>query len=109
MARNMRSVWACDQAKMSRMVVSFLSFRLVAIELLNEMHELGGHVDRMSARMSNSMSLVYLVVLVINTYVLLFSNIPFLYRIMIIVFSFALLLLTSLALQGLERIEPPRA
>lgn len=62
----------------------------------------------MSAKMSNSMSLVYLVVLVVNTYVLLFSGIPFLYKIAIIVFSFALLLLTSLALQSLERIEPPR-
>jgi hypothetical protein len=54
------------------------------------------------------MSLVYIVVLVVNTYVLLFSSIPFLYRIIIIVFSFALLILTSLALQSLERIEAPK-
>ena len=62
----------------------------------------------MSVKMSNPMSLVYIVVLVVNTYVLLFSNIPFPYRIIIIVFSFALLILTSLALQSLERIAPPK-
>ena len=62
----------------------------------------------MSVKMSNTMSLVYLVVLVINTYVLMFSSIPFLYRIVIVVFSFVLLILASLALQSLERIETTR-
>jgi hypothetical protein len=43
--------------------------------------------------------------MIINSYVLLFSDIPFLYRIVIIVFSFALLFLLSLAFQSSERIE----
>jgi hypothetical protein len=60
----------------------------------------------MAARMSKTMSVVYIAFLVIGSYVLLFSNIPFLYRVVIVAFSFILLLLLSLALQTVENIKP---
>lgn len=60
----------------------------------------------MAARMSKTMSVVYITFLVIGSYVLLFSNIPFLYRVVIVAFSFILLLLLSLALQTVENIKP---
>lgn len=60
----------------------------------------------MAARMSKAMSVVYIAFLVIGSYVLLFSNIPFLYRVVIVAFSFILLLLLSLALQTVENIKP---
>jgi len=56
--------------------------------------------------MSKTMSVVYIAFLVIGSYVLLFSNIPFLYRVVIVAFSFILLLLLSLALQTVENIKP---
>jgi ABC-type amino acid transport system permease subunit len=62
----------------------------------------------MFEKMSNTMSVVYVVILVIDTYVLMFSSIPLLYKIVIVVFSFILLLLSSLALQSLEIIGKPR-
>jgi len=61
----------------------------------------------MPDRMFDARSVVSLVLVIINTYVLVFSSLPFLYRIFIVVFSFILLLLVSLALQGLERLEKP--
>ena len=60
----------------------------------------------MAARMSKTMSVVYITFLVIGSYVLLFSNIPFLYRVVIVAFSFILLLLLSLALQTVENMKP---
>ena len=60
----------------------------------------------MAARMSKTMSVVYIAFLVIGSYVLLFSNIPFLYRVVIVAFSFILLLLLSLALQTVENMKP---
>ncbi len=60
----------------------------------------------MAARMSKTMSVVYITFLVIGSYVLLFSNIQFLYRVVIVAFSFILLLLLSLALQTVENIKP---
>lgn len=60
----------------------------------------------MAARMSKTMSVVYITFLVIGSYVLLFSNIPFLYRVIIVAFSFILLLLLSLALQTVENMKP---
>jgi hypothetical protein len=60
----------------------------------------------MAARMSKTMSVVYIAFLVIGSYVLLFSDIPFLYRVVIVAFSFILLLLLSLALQTVENIKP---
>jgi hypothetical protein len=62
----------------------------------------------MAQKMSNTMSLVYLAILLINSYVLLFSSIPFLYKIAIIAFSFILLVLLSFALQILETIGKGR-
>lgn len=60
----------------------------------------------MAARMSKAMSVVYIAFLVIGSYVLLFSNIPLMYRVVIVAFSFILLLLLSLALQTVENIKP---
>jgi hypothetical protein len=54
--------------------------------------------------MSHSMTLVYLAVALISSYVLWFSSIPFLYRIAIVAFSFVLLILISLALTAVESI-----
>ena len=59
----------------------------------------------MAAKMSKTMSVVYITFLVIGSYVLLFSDIPFLYRVVIVAFSFILLLLLSLALQTVENIK----
>ena len=56
----------------------------------------------MAQKTSNTTSLVYLAILLINSYVLLFSSIPFPYKIAIIAFSFILLVLLSLALQTME-------
>lgn len=54
--------------------------------------------------MSHSMTLVYLAVALISSYVLWFSTIPFPYRIAIVVFAFVLLILISLALAAVESI-----
>jgi hypothetical protein len=62
----------------------------------------------MAQKMSNTTSLVYLAILLIDSYVLLFSSIPFLYKIAIIAFSFILLVLLSFALQILETIGKGR-
>lgn len=60
----------------------------------------------MAQRMSKTVSVVYLIFLLIGSYVLLFSTIPLLYRIVIVAFSFILLLLLTLALQTVENIKP---
>jgi hypothetical protein len=62
----------------------------------------------MSTRTSNTLSAVTLALLVISTYVLLFSSMPLLYKIVIVVYSFVLLFLFTLALQSLERIGKPK-
>lgn len=54
--------------------------------------------------MSHSMTLVYIAVALISSYVLWFSSMPFLYRIAIVAFSFVLLILISLALAAVENI-----
>ena len=56
----------------------------------------------------NATGILTLVIVIISAYVLMFSSIPFLYKIVIIGFSFILLLLVTLALQSLETIEKPR-
>jgi hypothetical protein len=55
--------------------------------------------------MSKSMSVVYLAVALISSYVLWFSTIPFPYRIAIVAFAFVLLILVSLAVASMESIE----
>jgi hypothetical protein len=64
-------------------------------------------VDEISIRMSNSLSAVAIVLMVIGTYVLVFSSIPLLYKVIIVVYIFVLLFLFSLALLSLEAIEKP--
>lgn len=54
--------------------------------------------------MSHSMTLLYLAVALIGSYVLWFSSMPFLYRIAIVAFAFVLLILISLALAAVESI-----
>jgi len=66
-------------------------------------------VDEISVRMSNSLSAVTLVLMVIGTYVLVFSSISLLYKVVIVVYIFVLLFLLTLALQTLETIAKPRA
>ena len=61
-------------------------------------------VDEISIRMSNSVSAVALVLMVLGTYVLLFSNISLLYKVVIVVYIFVLLFLFTLALLSLETI-----
>ena len=66
-------------------------------------------VDEISVKMSNSLSAVTLVLMVIGTYVLVFSSISLLYKVVIVVYIFVLLFLFSLALQSLETIGKPSA
>ncbi len=66
-------------------------------------------VDEISVRMSNSLSAVALVLMVLGTYVLVFSSISLLYKVVIIVYIFVLLFLFSLALLSLETMEKPSA
>jgi hypothetical protein len=63
----------------------------------------------MSVRMSNSLSAVTLVLMVLGTYVLVFSSISLLYKAVIVVYIFVMLLLLTLALQSLETIAKPSA
>jgi hypothetical protein len=57
--------------------------------------------------MSNSLSAVAVVLMVIGTYVLVFSSISLLYKVVIVVYIFVLLFLFSLALLSLEAMEKP--
>jgi hypothetical protein len=61
-------------------------------------------VNEISVRMSSSLSAVTLVLMVLGTYVLLFSNISLLYKAVIVVYIFVMLFLFTLALQSLEAI-----
>lgn len=65
-------------------------------------------MDEISIRMSNSLSAVALVLMVLGTYVLVFSSISLLYKVVIVVYIFVLLFLFSLALLSLETIGEPR-
>ncbi len=55
--------------------------------------------------MSKSMSVIYLAVALISSYVLWFSSIEWMYRIAIVAFAFVLLILVSLAVASMESIE----
>jgi hypothetical protein len=66
-------------------------------------------VDEISVKMSNSLSAVALVLMVLGTYVLLFSSISLLYKVVIVVYIFVLLFLFSLALLSLESMGKPSA
>jgi membrane-bound ClpP family serine protease len=66
-------------------------------------------VDEISARMSNTLTAVTVVLMVIGMYVLVFSSLSLLYKIVIVVYVFVLLFLFTLALEGLEMMEKPRA
>jgi hypothetical protein len=61
-------------------------------------------VGEMSVRMSNSLSAVAIVLMVLGTYVLVFSSISLLYKVVIVAYIFVLLFLFSLALLSLETI-----
>jgi hypothetical protein len=54
-------------------------------------------------------SVATLAIGIIDTYVLLFSTMTILYKILTVVISFALLLLATLALQSLEALQKPNA
>lgn len=61
-------------------------------------------MNEISVRMSGSLSAVTLVLMVLGTYVLLFSNISLVYKAVIVVYIFVMLFLFTLALQSLEAI-----
>ena len=63
---------------------------------------------KMMRNKTDATSVITLIIAIINVYVLLFSTIPILYKILIIAFSFILLLLVTFALQSLETIERPK-
>ena len=54
---------------------------------------------------TNATTLATLIIGLVDAYVLLFSTMPLLYKIVIVAFSFFLLLLATLALQSLETID----
>jgi chromate transport protein ChrA len=62
-------------------------------------------VKRMFEDMSNTLKVASLALVIINMYVLVFSNLPFFYRVGFTVYIFILLMLFSIAFQSLERLE----
>lgn len=66
-------------------------------------------VEEMSLRMPNNLSVVTLALMVLGTYVLVFSSISLLYKVVVVVYIFVLLFLLTLALQSLETIGKPSA
>ena len=66
-------------------------------------------VNAISVRMSNSLSAVSIVLMIIGTYVLVFSSVSLLYKVIIVVYIFALLFLFTLALQNLDLIGKQEA
>lgn len=66
-------------------------------------------VNKISVRMSGSLSAVTLVLMILGTYVLLFSSISLLYKVIVVVYIFVLLFLFTLALQSLETIGKTNA
>jgi hypothetical protein len=66
-------------------------------------------VDEISIRKPNTLNAISLVLVVIGTYVLLFSSISLLYKIVVVVYIFAMLFLFTLALQSLETMGKPGA
>jgi hypothetical protein len=66
-------------------------------------------VDEISIRKPNTLNAISLVLVVIGTYVLLFSSISLLYKIIVVVYIFAMLFLFTLALQSLETMGKPGA
>lgn len=59
--------------------------------------------------MSNSLRAVTVVLMVVGAYVLLFSTISLLYKVVVVVYIFVLLFLFTLALQDLEMMKKPTA
>ncbi len=57
---------------------------------------------------SASLKFISLVLIAINMYVLMFSNIPFLYRLGITIYIFVLLVLFSVALGSISQLEKSR-
>jgi hypothetical protein len=66
-------------------------------------------VSEMSLRKPNTLSAISLVLVLIGTYVLVFSSVSLLYKIVIVVYIFAMLFLFTLALQSLETMGKPGA
>ncbi|MGA3191882.1 MAG: hypothetical protein ABSD73_05135 [Candidatus Bathyarchaeia archaeon] len=66
-------------------------------------------MNEISVRMSGSLSAVTLALMVLGTYVLVFSSISLLYKAVIVVYIFVMLFLLTLALQSLEAIGKPSA
>jgi len=66
-------------------------------------------VNEISLRKPNTLNTISLVLVVIGTYVLVFSSISLLYKIVVVVYIFAMLFLLTLALQSLETMGKPGA
>jgi len=63
----------------------------------------------MSLRKPNTLNAISLVLVVIGTYVLVFSSVSLLYKIVFVIYIFAMLFLFTLALQSLETMGKPGA
>jgi len=63
--------------------------------------------EKMMRNKIDATSIATLLIGIIDAYVLLFSTISILYKILIVVISFFLLLLVTLALHGLETMQKP--
>ena len=66
-------------------------------------------VSEMSLRKPNTLNAISLVLVVIGTYVLVFSSVSLLYKIVFVIYIFAMLFLFTLALQSLETMGKPGA
>jgi len=66
-------------------------------------------VNEISLTKPNTLSTISLVLIVIGTYVLVFTSISLLYKIVIVVYIFAMLFLLTLAVQSLETMRKPGA
>ena len=64
-------------------------------------------MNEISLRKPNTLNTISLVLVVIGTYVLVFSSISLLYKIVVVVYIFAMLFLLTLALQSLETMGKP--
>ena len=65
--------------------------------------------ENMMRNKIDATSVATLAIGIIDAYVLLFSNLAILYKILIVGISFALLLLVTIALQSLETMQKPKS
>lgn len=74
---------------------------------MSDIPRLVRRAEKMMRNKIDATSIATLLIGIIDAYVLLFSTISILYKILIVVISFFLLLLVTLALHGLETMQKP--